>query len=353
MTVKGGISMTPEGAAITQEAIAAELKALRKGRGLRGNIAERIGPLLCELATGVAPRPGPAPAAGPGSDAAEVRRALADKLAKIAELLPDDLALAILAALAIHDTTRNMHTYERRREWVAEQIHRVPRTAERHINRAQDQLAQEIGSELRAQRARPRLVDDAGTWYIEQFTALLKLDGDHPEAIERRRIRSKVDGLAELTIALDVPVDAGEPRLPLHLEAISGGRLDVVEDTARTRTRYVITLPRPLNADETHEYATRVRLLDDRPMRDYYVLRPERRCDHFDLTVRFNPGRLPAWVRRVAGEDVYAYYTYSDEPSADQRVTVDLYAQATQTFAGLRTHYGYGLQWGWPAPEPA
>jgi hypothetical protein len=353
--VKGDIKVTPEGAPITQKAIAAELKALRKGRGLRGDVADRIGPLLCELATGAAPRPGTGTAPALGNDAADVRRALADKLAKLAEQrLPEDLGLAILAALALHDATRNMRTYERRREWLADQIHRVPRTAERRIDLAQEQLAQDIVSELRVQRARPPASDDAGQWYIERFTALLILDGDHPEAIERRLIRSKVDGLTELTIALDVPVGAGEPRLPLNLEAIEGGQLDVTEDTARTRTRYVIRLPRPLNAGDTHEYATRVQVLDDdeRPMRDYYVLRPERRCDHFDLRVRFSRGRLPAWVRRVRDEDVYSYYTYADVPAPDERVAVDIYGEANQSFDRLRAHYGYGLQWGWPPADP-
>ncbi len=353
--MKGDIKVTSQGAPITQQAIAAELKALRKGRGLRGDVAERIGPLLCELATGTAPRPGQETAPALGNGAADVRRALAGKLARLAQQrLPDDLGLAILAALAIHNATRNMRTYERRREWLAGQIHRVPRTAERRIDKAQQQLAQDIAAELSTQRARPPVPDDADQWYIEKFTALLILDGDHPEAIERRLIRSKVDGLTELTIALDVPVAAGEPRLPLNLEAIEGGQLDITEDTARTRTRYVIRLPRPLNTGDTHEYATRVQVLDDdeRPMRHYYVLRPERRCDHFDLRVRFNRGRLPAWVRRVAGEDVYAYYTYSDVPAPDQRVTVDIYGEAAQAYDGLRTHYGYGLQWGWATPDP-
>lgn len=338
--------MTPEGVPVTERAIAAELGALRKGRGMRGDIAARTGPLLAELAAGRAPRHGPA---GQGSGAAMARRALADKLAKLAERLPDDLRLAILAALALHDATRDMPTYEQRREWLAGQLRRVPRTAERRVNLAQDQLAQEIAGELKAQRAGPPAADDAARWHIERFTALLMLDGERPEAVERRLIRSAVDGLAELTIALDVPVAPGEPRLPLSIEAVSGGELAIIEDTARTRTRYVIRLPRPLDAEEAHEYVTRVRVLDDRPMRDYYVLRPERRCDRFDLRVRFNRARLPAWVRRVAGEDVYAYYTYADVPAARERVAVDLSGEANQAFCRLRPHYGYGLQWGWPA----
>jgi hypothetical protein len=335
--------VTPEGVPITPAAIAAEVQALRRGRGLRGDVAGRVGPLLRELATGASPEP-PAGAA-PGT-------ALAGKLVKLAERLPDDLGLAILAALALHEDTKNMRTYERRRQWLAEKIDRVARTAERRIDNAQDLLAQEIAPELTAQRGKPPLVADEDKWYVERFSALLMLDGKHPEAIERRLIRSRVDGLTELTIALDVPVDAGQPRVPLNLEAISGGELDVVEDTAPTRTRYVIRLPRPLRAGETHEYATRVKVLAGLPMRDYYVLRPERRCDRFDLRVRFDRGRLPAWVRRVADEDVHFYNTYADVPAASERVSVDLSGEATQSFTQLRTHYGSGLQWGWPAQEP-
>lgn len=347
--MKGDINVTPEGEPVTQQAIVTELKALRKGRGLRGDVAERTGPLLRELAAGPAPRPGAA--AGPGSDPAGARRALAEELAKLAELLPGDLRLAILAALALHDATRDMRTYEQRREWLGGQIDRVPRTAERRVNLAQEQLAQEIASRLRARRGAPAVADDTGQWHIERFSALLLLDGDHPEAIERRLIRSDVPGLAELTVALDVPVDAGQPRRPLSIEAISGGDLVITEETARTRTRYLVRLPRPLGAGEAHEYTIRIRVLDDRHMRDYYVLRPERRCDRFDLRVRFHRARLPAWVRRVADEDVYSYYTYSDVPGPRERVAVDLSGEAVQAFAGLRAHYGYGLQWGWAAPE--
>lgn len=343
--MKGDINVTPEGEPITQRAIVTELKALRKGRGLRGDVAARTGPLLRELAAGPAPRADTA--AGRGSDPAESRRALAGKLAKLAELLPDDLRLAVLAALALHDATGGMPTYEQRREWLAGQIDRVARSAERRVNLAQEQLAQEIAAQLKAQRGAPPAAGDAGQWYIERFTALLLLDGDYPEAIERRLIRSNVPGLAELTVALDVPVDAGQPRLPLSIEAVSGGELVITEDTARTRTRYLVRLPHPIGAGEAHEYTARVRVLDERLMRDYYVLRPERRCDHFDLRVRFHRARLPAWVRRVAGEDVYSYYTYSDVPAPRERVTVDVSGEATQAFSRLRTHYGYGLQWGW------
>ena len=41
------------------------------------------------------------------SDAAEVRRKLAAKITELAELLHKDLPLAILAALALHEATRD------------------------------------------------------------------------------------------------------------------------------------------------------------------------------------------------------------------------------------------------------
>ena len=333
-------------APVSQGVIAAEIQALRKGRGLRGDVAGRIGPLLLELAAGAPPVAGAATPA-PGGGAAAVRGTLAARLGKLAEALPGDLRLAILAALALHAATSDMRTYEQRKEWLARQVDRGARTAERRIDEAQDLLAQEVAVQLALQRGGRLAVDEAGQWYIERFSAVFLLDGEAPEAIERRVIRSGVDGLTELAVALDVPVDARQPRLPLKLEMISGGELDLVQELARTRTQYVIRLPRPLRAGEAHVYEMKIQVLPSGPMRDYYVFRPERRCDAFDLRVRFDRRRVPAWVRRVEGEDVHAYNTYDGAPGADELVAVDYTGEAGASFSGLRQHFGSGLQWGW------
>jgi hypothetical protein len=339
----------PGSDAIDPAAIAAELQALRRGYGLLGDVTGRIGPLLRELATGTRHPAGAGNAPEAGADTALVRRRLEGKLPELAERLHKDLRLAILAALALHEQTRDEPTYERRKEWLAKQLGRdATRTAERRINRAQDQLALEIAAELGAQRGRRLVIGDADRWYIESFHADYMLDGGSPEAIEHRVIRSNVEGLNELAVSLDVPVDPGQPRLPLNLQVISGGELALVEANTRTRTRYVIRLPHPLRAGERHEYKTRVQALPGGPMRDYYILRPERRCDHFDLRVRFDRGRLPAWVRRVEDEDVYAYNTYDGVPPGGEQVGVDLTGEASAAFSDLRQHFGSGLQWGWP-----
>lgn len=119
------------------EAIAAEIKALRRGRGLRGDVARRIGPLLLELA---------------GGDSAQVRGRLADELAALSGQLQAELRTAVLAALGLHSETREMATYDRRKTWVATRFDRVPRTAERRIEEAQVLLAQEVAAELLRRR---------------------------------------------------------------------------------------------------------------------------------------------------------------------------------------------------------
>jgi hypothetical protein len=333
--------------------IAAEIQALRRGRGLRGDVAGRVGPLLRELVASGRPASGaahagsrPAGAVTAGNDAARLRRLLGSRLEVLAGRLPQDLRTAILAALALHPATADMRTYELRREWVARQVDRVPRTAERRIDEAQDLLAQEVAGELARERGRPPFGEEE-SWHIESFSAVFLLDGEVPEAVERRVIVPAVDGLAELALALDVPVDAGRPRPPLRLEVIKGGELALVEEPSRTRTRYVIRLPHPLRAGQSHEYEMRIRALPGGPLRDYYVFRPERRCDHFELRVRFDRRRPPAWVRRVSGEDVHSYNSYEGLPAPGEVVGVDPTGEASEAFTGLRPHYGYGLQWGW------
>jgi hypothetical protein len=337
--------------AIDFAVIAAEIQALRRGRGLRGDVAGRIGPLLRELAASRRAEGGAPAGAVPATpdDAAQLRRMLGGRLELLAGRLPEDLRTAILAALALHPATVNMRTYELRREWVARQVERVARTAERRIDEAQDLLAQEIAGELARERSRPAHPAEQESWYIESFSAVFLLDGEVPEAVERRVIVPTVGGLAELLLALDVPVDPGQPRPLLRMQMIKGGELVRVEELARTRTRYLIRLPRPLRAGESHEYEMRIQAQPGGPLRDYYVFRPERRCDAFDLRVRFDRRRLPAWVRRVAGEDVHSYNSFEGLPAAGEMVAVDPTGEASESFSGLRPHYGYGLQWGWSA----
>jgi hypothetical protein len=309
--------------------IAAEIQALRKNRAFSGDVSAKIGPVLLELA---------------GGDPRTVNEKLGREIRALAGRLPDEMRAAILAALALHEDTRGMTTYSQRKRWLADtRLARGDRTAERRIEEAQRLLAQEIAAELERRRGQSGPADDG--WYIDHFSAVFLLDGDAPEAVERRRIVATRRQLTEITIVLDTPRESGQRRLGLKADVASGGTLLRAEELSRNRTRYTIGFPRPLQPEETHEYEMHIRVAPDEPMRDYYVFRPERRCDRFDLRVRFDRRHPPRWVRRVTGEDVHVYYPYEGIPAPVERVQIDATGEASAAFARPRQHLGYGLQW--------
>jgi hypothetical protein len=318
--------------------IAAEIQALRKNRAFSGDVSGKLGPVLLELA---------------GGDARHANDRLGRELRALAGRLTEEMRTAILAALALHKDTREMPTYSQRKRWLADtKLERGDRTAERRIEEAQRLLAQEIAAELERRRGRAGDADDG--WYTKHLSVVYLLDGDAPEAIEERRIVSTRNGLTEITTVLDTPRESGQRRLGLRADVTQGGKLVRTEGVPRSRNRtlYTIGLPSPLDADETHEYEMRIQVEPDEPMRDYYVFRPERSCDGFDLRVRFDRGRLPAWVRRVAGEDVHVYYPYEGVPAPAELVPVDATGEARASFTRLRQHLGYGLQWSFAPDQP-
>jgi len=318
--------------------IAAEIQALRKNRAFSGDVSGKLGPVLLELA---------------GGDARQANDRLGRELRGLAGRLAGEMRTAILAALALHKDTREMTTYSQRKRWLADtQLDRGDRTAERRIEEAQRLLAQEIAAELERRRGRSDPADDG--WFTKHLSVVYLLDGDAPEAVEARRIVSTRHGLTEIITVLDTPRESGQRRLGLKADVTRGGKLLRTEELPRNRnrTRYTIALPSPLDADETHEYEMRIRVEPDEPMRDYYVFRPERSCDGFDLRVRFDRRRPPAWVRRVTGEDVHVYYPYEGVPIPAERVPVDATGEARASFTRLRQHLGYGLQWSFTADQP-
>jgi hypothetical protein len=263
--------------------IAAELQALRKNRAFSGDVSGKIGPVLLELA---------------GGDSRKANEKLGRELRALAGRLTDEMRTAILAALALLEDTRGMTTYSRRKRWLADtKLARGDRTAERRIDEAQRLLAQEIAAELERRRGQSDPDDDG--WYVDHFSAVFMLDGDAPEALERRRIVATRHHLTEIAIVLDTPRESGQHRLGLNADVTSGGTLLRAEELSRNRTRYIIGLPRPLQPDQAHEYEMHIRVAPDEPMRDYYVFRPERRCDGFDLRVRFDRRHPPCCPRRL------------------------------------------------------
>jgi hypothetical protein len=73
------------------------------------------------------------------------------------------------------------------------------------------------------------------------------------------------------------------------------------------------------------------------------LMTPECQCNRFDLTVRFDPVRLPDWIRRVDGETVRTFK--NPRPGTDLLVP-DAAGEVHQEFHDLALYLGYGIQWG-------
>jgi Helix-turn-helix domain len=185
-------------------------------------------------------------------------------------------------------------------------------------------------------------------WYIESFTALLRLDVEPIEALERRRIVATTDGVSELVASVSVPRHPGAPDQAQRLESelLYGGFIQARQQPYDGYFESVIVLPHPLRAGERHEYGLRVGIPAGQLMNSHYVHVPRRRSDHFELRIRFGDPRPPgpAWVVRAAPPPVI----YQREPTSE-RLTPDRFGDVSVSFSDLRLGLGYGVCW----PEAA
>jgi hypothetical protein len=181
-------------------------------------------------------------------------------------------------------------------------------------------------------------------WYVESFTALLRLDAAPVEAWEQRRIVATADGVGELVTSVSVPRHPGAAAQPhgLESELLYGGFIQARQQPYDGYFENVIVLPRPLRAGERHEYGIRLRIPAGQLMTAHYVHVPRRRSDHFELRIRFGGARPPgsAWVVRAAPPPVI----YQREPTSE-RLTPDRFGEVSASFADLRPGLGYGVCW--------
>ncbi len=309
--------------------VVAELKTLRKGRGMQAATL-RIGRNLEQLADG---------------DAAIRRDRLAAQLNGCAAQLPAELSLAVTASLGLRGQTMNMPHFRDRVEWLAEQIGRDSRTALRRIDAAHARLAEVITGELR-QRSN-QAVTDASGWYLVHLQALLRLDTPTPQSQEIRRIAATRSGLSEVRAWGHVPRVPGQSPPRVSTDVDYGGRLVPRERPSSdnqpgSRFEFFVQLPRPLEAGEEHEFALTTRLDPGAPMRSHYLVVPECRCDALDLRVRFGADRRPDWVRRVEGE---THRFYDPPRQTSSVIEPDAAGEVRLTFSNLTMYLGYGAQW--------
>jgi hypothetical protein len=309
------------------ERVAAELRSLRKGRGLQvGDLDSRLGPLMRELAD--------------SGDAATRRQALVAEINRCCAQLPSDYRTAVEASLALSAQTMQEPYFRARVSWLASSLDRDYRTALRRIGQAELRLAEVIATELRRRRSRTAVAPDG--WYVEELRTLLRLDTEMVESREDRRIVSTRADLKEVMAWLDVPRDPDQPGPDLTAEILYGGRLVRKEQPSRNRFHLMVQLPKPLQPGEELEYGLVLRMPRHKLRHPHYLLTPECRCNKFNLRIRFDAGQLPVWVRRVDGETVR---TFENAQLTGDRLVPDAAGEVRQEFRDLTMYLGYGIQW--------
>lgn len=266
-------------------------------------------------------------------DTVRTRERIIGVLTDLAEDLPQDLALVFLGFLAVHEKARHP-TLSARVEWLSDQFprHVSTRTLWRWFDRALDH----IGDDERA-------VSDGGFappgWYLASLDTTLDLTGDTPVATERRRVVSTREGLDRTVVSFHVPRSTTDRKKPhgLLVEVLGGAVEAEPEQVGDEYFRHHVRFPRPLTRGEHHELVVRVRIPRGQPMRPEYVFRPLRRCDRFDLCVRFGDA-VPARVRRVDGVPPGA------RPGRDAAPLLDS-GELRMGFGPLRPGLGYGAVW--------
>jgi hypothetical protein len=313
------------------ERVAKEIRQLHKGRGLQaGDLDSRLGPLLGELAG--------------TTEAAARRQALLAEINRCAGQLLDDYRMAIGASLALSAETIDEPLFTRRASWLADKLDRDTRTALRRIREAEWRLAELIAAELRRRRGRIPMAPDG--WYVAELRTVLRLDGDSIVSEQDRRIVSTREDLTEVMAWLDLPSDTNQPEGELRAEIRYGGRLLRKEQPSRNRFNLMAQLPKPLQPGEEHRYGLSLRMPRHMLKLPHCLMTPECQCDRFDLTVRFDPARLPDWIRRVDGETVR---TFENRQPVGELLVPDAAGEVHQEFRDLALYLGYGIQWATPA----
>ena len=308
--------------------LANELKTLRKGRGLQApRLADQVGPLLRELA-GITPN----------ENTATIREKLARRLRILADSLPDDLRQVVTIALALHPDTQHQFLQERV-QFLADQQKRDVRTIRRRMDEGFELLAEMATKPSGSKSGRPGL-----GWYIDRMEAILRMDKASPESFERRRITSEWDGLDVIRAAVTVPrYEHDQAELhKLDTEVYFGATMVASHQHGLHRFDYDLKLPSSLAIGEKHEYGIIQRIPDTQQMRTHYVFFPDRRCEEFELRIRFPLDGVPALIWRV--QEVFHRDVDENHPTNDI-LTVDSAGEITLFFRNLLPGHGYGAQW--------
>jgi len=200
-----------------------------------------------------------------------------------------------------------------------------------------------LDTELPARTPEPAASEPTG-WFIESFTALVRVDVEPVEVFERRAIVATANGLGEIITSITVPRHPDNPGRPtaVECELLYGGSLELRQQPYDSHFTNVIVLPEPLRAGERHEYAVRLRIPPGQRMVPHFLHVPFRRSDHFDLRVRFAPQRPPRTVWLLCGAPTAVIY--QAEPAAPT-LAPNRFGEVHAIFRDLCPGLAYGVRW--------
>lgn len=316
--------------AVDPEALAAELRYLRKGRGFRHpDLLKRLGPQSRAL-FGIAERDGIPVTRRKAIEAVE--SLLADE--------PPVALLTVLVALALHREADHRDLAARER-WLAETLNVQERTVRRRVDEAFQALVRHAADG--PDDAQDLAASDA--WQVQSVRALLNLDAPSPELTEYRTVAFIRDGVDEIVTRFSLPQPCTGAAHDLQTELVLGGRIRRVDRPAPEHFRYVVELPRRYRRHETHDYVIRFRLPEHQVMEPHYALLPLLTVRALDLSIRFSPRRPPLRVWRFDG--VPPIMINTGEPVGEV-VTPDRFGEVQLSFRQLRQGLGYGAGWKLP-----
>jgi hypothetical protein len=304
-----------------------ELAELRHGWGVqRSDLSKRIGPAIARWAD-ISPH------------ANDAQRRIKDAILR---LFPDDgnvesLGFAIRVGLGI----QQMYSYPtlgERTERLAGELSVSSRTVRRRMDEGFAVLA-----ELAAEEMEP--FDPNRGWTVDRFHALVRLDRAQPEAIEERTIVATADGLRRLVIRFSLPRTGllDDEAREVDVEVQHGALLVASSREGKGHFCFELDLPVTLKRGDEHSFTMIVRVVDGKPIRDYYTYTPLNSCTSCEIRVRFGADRLPEALWRL--EEVPPRVLADPDVTGSSLLRLDVVGEISQRFTGLRQGFGYGVGW--------
>lgn len=311
----------------------AELKSLRKGRGLdTPDLSTRTGPEL-RAVFGLPET----------ADSAQIRTRLTERLTELTARLPDDLSFAVSTALALSEDKRTQF-YSKRVDLVADHLQRDARTATRHIDNGLRVLAELAIAD--ATGATPDVRLPLTPWQTTELRTWVVLDREAPEIYEMRRVTTTEKELRGLRLEVSVPVPngwkAGSTVNDPEIVVLSGGTLRARLNYSSTRVVFDLEPPEPLTRLREHEFFIRYRFSGVREMRPFYTCTPSFPCKSFDLHIRFDKKQPPPSIWKVNG---LRMSEVEDAAAPREPTCADSAGEVNIQFQGLTPNLSYGVVW--------